>query len=60
LMYAIALCAVVAVSFLIQLQAYGHYHGRDAGADVSEINGLPIEHAFGYELALEKQLQGIN
>jgi hypothetical protein len=36
LIYAIALCAVVAAAFLIQLKIYGHYHGIDAGADATK------------------------
>jgi hypothetical protein len=59
LIYTISLCAVVAVTFLIQLQAYSHYHGGDAGTDVSPITGLPIEHAFGYELVVEEQVSAL-
>jgi hypothetical protein len=61
LIFAISLCAVVAVTYLIQFQAYSHYHTMDLGADLSEIIGLPIENILEFELAVDdKQLSVVN
>jgi hypothetical protein len=54
-MFAILFCAVVAVTFLIQLQAYGLYHNKDAGTDASQITGQPIANEIEYEPAAEEQ-----
>jgi len=39
--YMILLCAFVAVTYLIQFQAYSHYHEIVLGEDLCELNGLP-------------------
>ena len=57
LIYAISLCAVVAVTYLVQFQAYRHYHTIDLESDLSEIPGLPVENLFEYELAVENSYQ---
>ena len=53
LIYAISLCAVVAVTYQIQFQAYRHYHTIDVESDLSGMPGLPIENILEYELAVE-------
>ena len=46
LIYTISLCAVVAVTFLIQLQAYSHSHNIGLSKDLYETNELPLENVF--------------
>jgi hypothetical protein len=59
LIYGISLCVVVAVTYLIQFQAYRHYHEIGLETGLSEIIGLPIENYFEYELAVDEQLSGV-
>ena len=56
LIFAILLCALVAITYLIQFQAYSHYHEIGLGTDLCEIIGIPNENVFEYELAVESQL----
>jgi hypothetical protein len=59
LIYAILLCAIVAVTYLIQFQAYSHYHDIDLSTDLYEIIVHPIENALKFELAVEEQVSGL-
>jgi hypothetical protein len=59
LVYAILLCAFVAITYLIQFQAFSHYCDRDPDADLHELRGLPKVNIFEYELTEEEQLSGV-
>jgi hypothetical protein len=53
LIYAVLLCAIVAMTFLVQILAYSRFHQIDLGTDICELLGLPIESEFEYEQAVE-------
>jgi hypothetical protein len=57
--YMMLLCASVPISYLIQFQAYSHYHEIDVSEDSSEVIGLPIVNVFERELAVDGQLSGV-
>jgi hypothetical protein len=59
LVYAIILCALVAITYLIQFQAFSHYYDRDLDADLHQLRGLPKENIFEYELTEVEQLSGV-
>jgi len=59
LAYAIILCALVAITYLIQFQAFGLYYDRGLDADLHELSGLPKVNIFEYELTEEEQLSGV-
>ena len=44
LIYAVLLCAIVAITYLIQFQAYNKFHDIDLGTDLCELIGVPIEN----------------
>jgi len=53
LVYAIILCALVAITYLIQFQAFSLYYDRGLDADLHELRGLPKVNIFEYELTEE-------
>jgi hypothetical protein len=53
LIYAVLLCAIVAITYLTQFLAYSRFHQIDLGTDLCELLGIPIENEFECEQAVE-------
>lgn len=55
LIYALLLCAAVSVTYLVQFQAFSHYHQISLGADLLEMVGIPSVNELEFKQGIEVQ-----